>query len=61
MRLLLHGKLVMNIDECQLNWRATRNPYDKSELLEIELKDAGLEWTNGEFSYMLNVCKDVVC
>lgn len=49
MRLLLHGRLSMNINEWQLNWRATRNPYDKSEQLEIEWKNVRFEWTNGTF------------
>ncbi|XP_028400324.1 protein KIAA0100-like [Dendronephthya gigantea] len=49
MRLLLHGRLLMNIKEWQLNWRATRNPYDKSEQLEIEWRNVRFEWTNACF------------
>ena len=39
----------MNIKEWQLNWRATRNPYDKSEQLEVEWRNVRFDWTNGEF------------
>ena len=49
MRLLLHGRLQMNIKEWQLNWRATRNPSDKSEKLEVEWRDVKFDWTNGEY------------
>ncbi|CAB3993148.1 Hypothetical predicted protein, partial [Paramuricea clavata] len=49
MRLLLHGRLSMNIKEWQLNWRATRNPYDKSEQLEIEWRNVRFDWTNACF------------
>ena len=47
MRLLLHGRLSMNIKEWQLKWRATRNPYDKSEQLVIEWRNVKFDWTNG--------------
>ena len=38
----------MNIEEWRLNWRATRNPYDKSENLEVEWRNVRFDWTNGE-------------
>ena len=48
MRLLYHGRLTASVQQCNMLWLATRDPYNITECLDWEWKDVYLDWTNGE-------------
>ena len=47
MRLLYHGRLHLAIDEWYLYFSASRNPYDTTERMQWEWRQAKFDWTNG--------------
>ena len=47
MRLLYHGRLQMAINEWYWYLSASRNPYDTTERMQWEWRQANFDWTNG--------------
>lgn len=47
MRLLYHGHLHLAMREWYLYFSASRNPYDTTERMQWEWKQAKFDWTNG--------------
>ena len=47
MRLLYHGRLQMAINEWYWYFSASRNPYDVTERMQWEWRQASFDWTNG--------------
>lgn len=47
-RLLLHGRLHMDIKKWLMFFSATRNPYNTTERLELDWMNVDLLWTNGK-------------
>lgn len=46
-RLLYHGRLQMAINEWYWYFSASRNPYDVTERMQWEWRQASFDWTNG--------------
>ncbi|XP_078363340.1 bridge-like lipid transfer protein family member 2 isoform X2 [Oculina patagonica] len=47
MRLLYHGHLHLAINEWYLYFSASKNPYDTTERMQWEWRQAKFDWTNG--------------
>ncbi|XP_070572768.1 bridge-like lipid transfer protein family member 2 isoform X2 [Ptychodera flava] len=49
LRLLLHGRLTMSVDQFTILWHASYDPYNTREMLEWKWKFIYLDWTNAHF------------
>nr|XP_002730876.1 PREDICTED: UPF0378 protein KIAA0100-like [Saccoglossus kowalevskii] len=49
LRLLIHGRLVMSMDQFTILWLASFDPYNTREVLEWKWKNVFLDWTNAHF------------
>ncbi|XP_077995172.1 bridge-like lipid transfer protein family member 2 [Glandiceps talaboti] len=49
LRLLLHGRLTMSLDQFTILWHASYDPYNTREMLEWKWKLIYLDWTNAHF------------
>lgn len=49
MRLLLHGRLTMVVQQLTVLLHASLNPYNTTEEMELTWNQVILDWTNGSF------------
>lgn len=49
-RLLLHGRLTMSVQQMSWLYHASFDPYNTTELMDWSWTDLILDWTNGENS-----------
>jgi hypothetical protein len=47
MRLLIHGRLAMNIEQTTWLYHASLNPYNTTEFMDWSWKNFAFDWTNG--------------
>ncbi|XP_072163323.1 bridge-like lipid transfer protein family member 2 [Diadema setosum] len=48
-RLLFHGRLTISLQQCNMLWLTTKDPYNTTEQLDWEWTDIYLDWTNAHF------------
>nr|XP_054749338.1 bridge-like lipid transfer protein family member 2 isoform X1 [Lytechinus pictus] len=48
-RLLFHGRLTISLEQCNMMWLTTKDPYNTTEQLDWEWRDIYLDWTNAHF------------
>ena len=46
-RLLFHGRLTVSLEQCNMLWLTTKDPYNTTEQLDWEWRNIYLDWTNG--------------
>ena len=51
MRLLLHGKLRMNVNKLDIVLSASRDPNNTTEKMVIVWEDFFFYWTNGKWGF----------
>lgn len=53
MRLFLHGRLTMVVDQLTVLLHASLDPYNTTEEMELTWNNLVMDWTNGESTYSL--------
>lgn len=55
MRLIYHGRFTLLSQHLALFMRASLDPYNITEHMEISWSEVFIEWTNGKFPFILNM------
>ena len=60
LRLLLHGRLTMSVQQLTLLLHTSLDPYSTTEEMELTWTDLAMDWTNANFIFKGSYCSLVI-